>query len=75
MSIQRSFNIWRESTLDLRGEFFNIFNHGNAGIESTTLISDILTDAYSNNGNNTFADPNPTVKGNRSARIYIRIAF
>lgn len=75
MSIQRSFNVWRESTLDVRGEFFNIFNHGNAGIENTKLISDILTDAYSNNGNNTFANPYPTVSGNRSARIYLRVAF
>jgi hypothetical protein len=82
MNIQRSFKIWRESTLDIRGSFFNIFNHayanntsGNAPFENADLITGILTDAYSNNGNNTFADPTPTVDGHRSARIYLRIAF
>jgi hypothetical protein len=75
MNIQRSFTIWRESSLDIRGEFFNIFNHGNAGIENTTLISGVLTDAYSNSGNNIFSNPAPTVNGNRSARIFLRIAF
>jgi hypothetical protein len=75
MNIQRSFTIWRESSLDIRGEFFNIFNHGNAGIENTSLISGILTDAYSNSGNNIFANPTPTVNGNRSARVFLRITF
>lgn len=78
MNIQRSFKIYRESSLDIRGEFFNIFNHGNgnqAFFENTVLISGVLTDAYSNNGNNIFANPTPTVDGHRSARIFIRIAF
>jgi hypothetical protein len=82
MNIQRSFKIWHESTLDIRGEFYNIFNHGNANdtdynasVENTSLVTGILTDAYSNSGSNNFHDPTNTVDGHRSARIFIRIAF
>ncbi len=81
MNIQRSFNIHDRVTLDLRGEFFNIFNHGNASdgivasIGNSTLISGISNDAFSTNGVNSFYDFAPTVGGYRHARIYIRIAF
>jgi hypothetical protein len=82
MNIQRSFKVWHESTLDIRGEFFNIFNHGyanntegNAGFENSSLITGVLTDSFSNSGSNVFANPTPTVDGHRNARIFIRIAF
>jgi hypothetical protein len=82
MNIQRSFKVWHESTVDIRGEFFNIFNHGyanntsgNAPFENSSLITGALTDAFSNNGSNIFANPSNTVDGHRNARIFIRIAF
>ena len=75
MSIMRSFKIRERATIDFRGEFFNIFNHGNAGIEQATLISGILTDAFSNNGTNSFLESAPTVAGYRHARIYIKVSF
>jgi hypothetical protein len=82
MSIQRSFKLWRESTMDLRGELFNAFNHGNANdrsgnapFENSSLTNGILTDAYNSIGKNTFFDPSPTVDGNRSVRIFLRVAF
>ena len=75
MNIARNFKLHENLTMDLRGEFFNIFNHGEAGIENTTLISGINTDAYSNNGTNTFVDPYPTVSGHRHIRIVVTFAF
>jgi hypothetical protein len=75
MNIARDFKLYENATLDLRGEFFNIFNHGEAGIPNSTLISGINTDAYSNNGTNTFNDQDPTVAGHRHIRIVIRVSF
>jgi hypothetical protein len=75
MNIQRSFKLHENITLDFRGELFNAFNHGNFGIENTTLTSGINTDAFTNNGTNTFADKYPTVTGHRHARIFIKISF
>ena len=80
MSIQRSFRIREKASLDFRGEFFNIFNHGNAsdstfGIGNSTLTSGVTTDAYSNTGDNTFYNFAPTVGGYRHARIYLRLSF
>jgi len=75
MNIQRSFKLHENLTLDFRGELFNIFNHGNAGIEPTTLITGILTDTFSNNGNDTFAVADPTVAGYRHVRFFLRLAF
>jgi hypothetical protein len=78
MNIQRSFKTWRETSLDIRGEFYNIFNHGNgnqAFFENAILTTGINTDSFSNNGGNIFASEARTVDGNRSARIFIRITF
>jgi hypothetical protein len=79
MNIQRSFKLWRSSKLDFRGEFFNIFNHGNANAgswENTTLITGVVNDAWSTNGNsNTFFAQGPTIGGHRHARIFLRINF
>ena len=75
MNIQRSFKLHEKVTLDFRGEMFNIFNHGEPGVENATLISGIPTDAYSSSGTNTFHDPAPTVTGHRHARIFIKISF
>ena len=75
MNIQRSFRLHEKLMLDFRGELFNIFNHGNFGVENTTLTSGINQDAYGDYGTNTFASPYPTVTGHRHARIFIRISF
>ncbi len=75
MNIQRSFKFTERFSFDVRGEFFNIFNHGNAGIEGATLITGILNDAYGSYGTNTFANPVPTVGGARHARIFLRFTF
>lgn len=84
MSIQRSFKLWRSSTLDFRGEFFNIFNHGNfsvgnAGFSNgfstlTTLIYGIPYTA-GGYGNPTFAEYAPLVGDNRHSRVFVRITF
>jgi hypothetical protein len=75
MNIARAFKLHENASLALRGEFFNIFNHGEAGIPNDTLISGINTDAYSNNGTNIFNDQDPTVSGHRHIRIVITISF
>jgi outer membrane receptor protein involved in Fe transport len=79
MNIARQFKLYKGSTMDLRGEFFNIFNHGEAGIENTTLTGNsspgINTDNWSNNGTNTFADPDPTVSGHRHIRLMVKFSF
>ncbi len=83
MSIQRSFPLWEKVSLDFRGEFFNIFNHGNAsdagvavdGIGNSTLTSGVTTDAFSNSGANTFYNFTNTVGGYRHARIYLKLSF
>lgn len=82
MNIQRSFKVREGYSLDLRGEFFNIFNHGyanntegNAGFENTSLISGVLTDSFNSLGNNIFANPTDTVDGHRNARIFVRFTF
>ncbi len=80
MSIQRSFPIGEKVSLDFRGEFFNIFNHGNAsdssfGIGNSTLTSGVTTDAFSDFGANTFYNFTPTVGGYRHARMYMKISF
>jgi hypothetical protein len=75
LNIQRSFQLHEGVFFDFRGELFNAFNHGEPGIENTTLISGINADNFTNNGTNTFADVDPTVTGHRHARFYIRIRF
>ena len=76
MNIQRSFKLAEHVSLDFRGELFNIFNHGNGGIEDTSLISGIPTDQFTgDNGTNTFADAAPTVSGHRHTRFFIRLEF
>jgi len=78
MSVQRSFRIWHESALDFRGEFFNIFNHGNAsadGIGNSTLTNGIVTDNWYNGGTNSFYDFLPTVGGQRHIRLYLKVSF
>lgn len=78
MNIARQFKLHDKFSFALRGEFFNIFNHGEAGVENTTLTGSsggINTDAFSNNGTNTFADPAPTVSGHRHVRIVAVFSF
>jgi hypothetical protein len=81
MNISRQFKVYENVTLDLRGEFFNIFNHGNANAENeggtmnTTLISGINTDQWSNYGTNTFNDPAPTEYGHRHVRLVLKFSF
>ena len=79
MNVQRSFQIHEKLTMDFRGELFNVFNHGqvdtNGYLESTSLVDGINTDAYNNNGTNTFASPDPAVNGHRHARLFIRFQF
>ncbi len=75
INIQRSFKMTERVTFDFRGELFNAFNHGNFGIENTTLATGVATDQFNDNGTNFFADPAPTVAGHRHARLYARIWF
>ncbi len=79
MNVQRSFKLHERLSLDFRGELFNVFNHGqvdtNGFLENTTLSTGINTDAYNNNGTNTFASPYPEVNGHRHARLFFRITF
>jgi hypothetical protein len=82
MNIQRSFKLHEKVTLDFRGEMFNIFNHGEVDVsnpygiyENSTLATGVNTDAYNNNGTNTFANPAPAVTGHRHARLFIKISF
>lgn len=84
MNIAREFKLHENLTLQLRGEFFNIFNHGGVaiqptyispGVENTTLISGINTDAFNDNGSNTFDDPSPVIQGHRHVRIMIMFNF
>jgi hypothetical protein len=76
MNIQRTFKLHEKVALDFRGELLNAFNHGLGGVENTTLISGIPTDAFTgDNGTNTFADPAPVNYGHRHARFFIRLEF
>lgn len=76
LNIQRSFPIHEKVSLDFRGELLNAFNHGLGGIEDTTLVTAIPTDAYTgDNGTNVFADPAPVNYGHRHARFFVRIQF
>jgi hypothetical protein len=75
MNIAREFKLHESMSFALRGEFFNMFNHGEAGTENTTLITGINTDQFSNNGTNTFADAAPTVSGHRHVRIVAVFSF
>lgn len=84
MNIARQFKIHENLNMELRGEFFNIFNHGGVGIQPTAitpsvpnsnLITGILTDAYSNNGTNTFDNAAPVVTGHRHIRLVVKFAF
>ncbi len=75
MNIQRSFKLYEGLTLDFRGELFNIFNHGEPGVENSTLITGINTDTYSDDGLNSFLNPTPTITGHRHARIFVKISF
>ena len=74
----------RSSTLDFRGEFFNIFNHGifslgNAGFSSgySTLTILIYGIPYTAGGygNPTFAEYAPLVGGARHSRVFVRVTF
>jgi len=78
MNIQRSFQLHEGWFLDFRGEMFNIFNHGQPGIEDTSLTSAIPTDTFDaadNLGPDIFADSNVTTTGHRHARLFIRVRF
>ena len=75
MNIQRSFKLHEKLTLDFRGELFNAFNHGLGGLNGTTLVTDINTDAFSNSGSNSFDDPAFSNNGHRHARLFLRIQF
>jgi hypothetical protein len=75
INIQRSFKVTERVTFDFRGELFNAFNHGNFGVENTTLSSGVVTDQFNDFGFNYFADPYSTVTGHRHARIFAKISF
>jgi hypothetical protein len=85
MSIQRSFKLWRNSTLDFRGEFFNIFNHSNFVVTnayvnssgSSTLTTLIYGIPYTAGGfgNPTFAEYAPLYGDHRHSRVFVRITF
>ncbi|MGO8932129.1 MAG: carboxypeptidase regulatory-like domain-containing protein [Terracidiphilus sp.] len=84
MNVAREFKLYENVTMQLRGELFNIFNHGGVAIQPTTigpsvlntsLISGIVTDAYSNNGTNTFDDPASDIVGHRHVRIVVKFSF
>lgn len=75
MNIQRSFKATEKVTIDFRGELFNAFNHGNVGVENTTLASGIVSDAFYSAGTNFFANPYPSTSGHRHARLYLRVMF
>jgi hypothetical protein len=84
MNIAREFKLHENLTMDLRGEFFNIFNHGGVGIQTTsitpsvpnaTLISGVNVDAFSNNGTNIFDNPAPNITGHRHIRLVVKFSF
>lgn len=79
MSIARSFKVYENATFDFRGEFLNVFNHGQPGVPNATLTGftspGINTDQFNNNGTNIFDDIDPTVHGSRSIRFVARIQF
>jgi hypothetical protein len=85
MSIQRSFKLWRRSTLDFTGEFFNIFNHSNFAVGNATIngngYSTLTTLIYGipytagGYGSPTFAEYAPLNGGYRHSRVYMRIWF
>jgi hypothetical protein len=79
MNISRTIQLHDRFNFEVRGEFFNIFNHGEAAAGTTpintTLVTGIVTDQFENNGVNNFANPAPTVMGHRHARIFIKFSF
>jgi Carboxypeptidase regulatory-like domain/TonB-dependent Receptor Plug Domain len=76
MNISRTFKLHEGWDLDFRGEMLNIFNHGNFGIENTTLTSGIVSDQFNPDfGTNYFADPYPTVTGHRHVRLFLKVSF
>ncbi len=84
MNIARDFKLHENWTMSFRGEFFNIFNHGALGMENTlitpsvpnsSLITGINTDAWSNNGTNTFDSIAPQVAGHRHVRLVAIVSF
>jgi len=75
MNIAREFKLHENLSMDFRGEFFNILNHGEAGVENTTLISGIVSDQFSDNGTNNFYNPAPTVTGHRHIRAVLTFSF
>ncbi|MGA2535565.1 MAG: carboxypeptidase-like regulatory domain-containing protein [Terracidiphilus sp.] len=75
MNISRTIPLHDRFNLDVKGEFFNIFNHGEGAVENTTLGTGIVTDQFENNGVNNFANLAPTVTGHRHVRIFIKFSF
>jgi hypothetical protein len=81
MNIARQFKLYENLTMDLRSEFFNIFNHGEAGssnsntFENATLTTGAVTDAYYNGGTNVFDNPAPNIAGHRHIRIVVKFSF
>jgi len=75
MNITRSIPVHERYKFDVRGEFFNIFNHGEGAVENTTLATGVVTDPFENNGVNNFANLAPTVTGHRHARIFLKFSF
>lgn len=75
MNISRTIPLHEGFNLDLKGEFFNIFNHGEGAVENTTLATGIVSDQFENNGVNNFANLAPTVTGHRHVRIFVKFSF
>ncbi|MGA2852393.1 MAG: hypothetical protein ABSE46_25585 [Terracidiphilus sp.] len=64
MNISHTIPLHEGFNVDLNGDFFNIFNHGEDSIEYTTLAAGIVSDQLENNGVNNFANMAPN--GTRS---------
>jgi hypothetical protein len=84
MNIAREFKLYENLTMQFRGELFNVFNHGGVAIQpesispsvmNSNLITGINTDAFSNNGTNTFDDPASNIVGHRHIRVLVKFSF
>jgi hypothetical protein len=76
-SLQRSFHVFKEHSLDARLEALNALNHGNTGTPNYTLISGIFTGipGVATPGQQTFANYPLTVSGSRTVRLFLRYRF
>lgn len=71
-SIQRTIKLHEKHQFDVRAEMFNVFNHGNTGTPTYSLIGGL---PYAGYGNVTFNDYARTVTGNRNVRFLLKYSF